>query len=214
MTREDAPARLLVEGRDDKHSVIHLMKRHDVDWDSDTMGLPYVLDCGSVENVLESLPVSAKSYSRLGVIIDANDEIEARWTSVRSRLASANVNLPVSPDPRGTIVPGFYPDWRVGIWLMPDNDSHGALEDFLKGLVPTSDPCWAYAHEASRHAIEIGAQFSHKKFLKAHIHTWLSWQKEPGLPFGTAITAAFFTHDSPEALKFVEWFNQLFLRIP
>jgi hypothetical protein len=52
---------------------------------------------------------------------------------------------------------------------------------------------------------------SERKFPKARIHTWLSWQENPGLPFGTAITAAYLSHDSPEALKFVAWFKKLFL---
>jgi len=214
MIKENAPARLLVEGRDDKHSVIHLMRRHDVDWDSDAEAIPYVRDCGGVDALLESVSVSAKSYPRLGVMIDANDEMQARWTCVKSRLASAGVKLPASPDANGTIIHGFYEDWRIGVWLMPDNNSHGKLEHFLKTLVPTADPCWAYTQEATEHAKEIGAKFPDKKSLKARIHTWLSWQKEPGLPFGTAITATYFMHDSPEALKFVSWFNRLFLSTP
>jgi hypothetical protein len=53
-------------------------------------------------------------------------------------------------------------------------------------------------------------QFPDKLFIKARIHTWLAWQENPGLPFGTAITARYFGADSQEALKFVNWFNLLF----
>lgn len=210
MTRENAPARLLVEGRDDKHSVIHLMKRHNMDWDN-AVNAPYVHDCGGIDALLESVSISAKSYSQLGVMIDANDEMQARWTCVKSRLASVGIKLPMSPDINGTIIDGFYQEWKVGVWLMPDNNRDGKLENFLKALVPPRDPCWIYAQEATEHAKEKGAKFPDKKFLKASIHTWLSWQEEPGLPFGTAITATYFRHDSPEALKFVDWFNRLFL---
>jgi len=214
MITESAPARLLVEGRDDKHSIVHLLKRHSVDWDSAAETLPYVHDCGGIDTLLKSIPISAKSYPRLGMMIDANEEIHARWTCVKNMLDSVGVKLPASPDPNGTIVCGFYQDWRVGIWLMPDNNSHGKLEHFLKTLIPTTDSCWAYAQEAIENAQKIGAKFPDKKSLKARIHTWLSWQKEPGLPFGTAITATYFMHDSPEALKFVSWFNRLFLSTP
>jgi hypothetical protein len=173
MTRENAPARLLVEGRDDKHSVIHLMMRHNMDWDS-VVEAPYVSDCEGVEPLLELVPISAKSYPRLGVIIDANNEMQARWNSVKNRLDSVGVILPTSPDPNGTIVNGFYQDWRVGVWLMPDNDSHGKLEHFLKKLVPSTDQTWGYTQEVIEHAKEIGAKFPDKKSLKARIHTWLS----------------------------------------
>lgn len=213
MTRESTPAILLVEGRDDKHSVIHLMMRHSIDWDS-VIEAPYVSDCGGIEPLLESVPISAKSYPRLGVIIDANDEIQARWNSVKNRLHSVGVELTASPDPNGTIVNGFYQDWRVGVWLMPDNNRLGKLEHFLKALVPPKDQTWSYAKEVIEHAKEIGAKFPDKKSLKARIHTWLSWQEEPGLPFGTAITAKYFSHDSPEALKFVDWFRRLFILTP
>jgi hypothetical protein len=214
MTRENASARLIVKGRDDKHSVIHLMERHNVDWDNAEDSPPYIRDCGGIDLLLKSIPISAKSYPRLGIMIDANNEIQSRWTCVKSRLASVGVKLPNSPDANGTIINGFYEDWRVGVWLMPDNNSQGTLEHFLKTLVPTSDQCWSYAKEAAEHVKEIGAKFPDKKSLKARIYTWLSWQEEPGLPFGTAITATYFTHDSPEALRFVGWFNRLFFPNP
>ena len=33
MIRENSPYRFLVEGPDDKHCVIHLMRRHGINWD-------------------------------------------------------------------------------------------------------------------------------------------------------------------------------------
>jgi len=111
----------------------------------------------------------------------------------------------------GTISQGIYPDWKVGIWIMPDNKRDGKLENFLSTLVPVNDQCWDYAGKASTHAKQLGAKFPDKECLKAKIHTWLAWQETPGLPFGTAMTATYFRHDSPEALKFTEWFRRLFL---
>jgi len=35
MVGEQRPNRLVVEGKDDKHTIIHLMRRHSVDWDAD-----------------------------------------------------------------------------------------------------------------------------------------------------------------------------------
>lgn len=39
----------------------------------------------------------------------------------------------------------------------------------------------------------------------------LAWQESPGLPYGTAIRARYFSHDSANALAFVEWFRRVFL---
>ncbi|HCO96424.1 MAG TPA: hypothetical protein DIU00_21205 [Phycisphaerales bacterium] len=210
MRRENSSYRLLVEGADDKHSVIHLMKRHGIDWDNSTDLLPHVHDCGGFDPLVKSIQVSVKSYKRLGIIVDANFDVDKRWQQVTNELSKMDITLPESPNQDGTIITGMYTDWKVGVWLMPDNQNKGELEDFLSKLVPLDNECWLYADEVTKHAKQIGAQFSDKLFSKARIHTWLAWQRNPGLPFGTAITAKYFGADSQEALKFAKWFNLLF----
>lgn len=101
MIREDSPYRLLVEGRDDQHSVIHLMKRHGIDWDNPGVTLPCVYDCQGFPLLRASLSVSAKSYERLGIMVDANADLLQRWIQVKDNLAQAGVILPTSPDPAG-----------------------------------------------------------------------------------------------------------------
>jgi hypothetical protein len=157
------------------------------------------------------VPVSAKSYQRLGIVIDANADLASRWSALRNKMESTGLSVPASPAPEGTILQGIFPDWKIGVWLMPDNRAHGELEHFLQTLIPPEDACWPHAQEATKRAKEIGAPFPDNKAMKAGIHTWLSWQENPGLPFGTAITAAYLSHDSPEASSFVAWFKKLFL---
>jgi len=211
MITDSAVNRMVVEGKDDKHSVIHLMRRHDIDWESGDERLPWIQECGGFEPLVNSLSVSAKSYPRLGILIDANTNIRDRWNQIRGNLGTVGISTPTSPESRGTIVQGIYPDWKVGIWIMPNNEQTGKLENFLKELVPPNDPCWGHAEIATKQAKKIGAKFADKNYLKAKIHTWLAWQETPGLPFGSAITAAYFRHDSPEALRFAAWFRNLFL---
>jgi len=211
---ENAPRKLLVEGVDDLNTIIHLMTRHDIDWDSwseKDKRIPHVYSCGGYSPLLESLGVFAKTIQKLGILIDANEHPFDRWRQVKGRLSKNNISLPDNPASDGVIVPGFNPDWKIGVWLMPDNSLPGQLENFLATLIPPDDPCWPYAQEATQHAKSIGAAFQDNDFLKARIHTWLAWQSEPGKPFGTAIKAAFFNYDSPVALKFVDWFKKLFL---
>ena len=57
---------------------------------------------------------------------------------------------------------------------------------------------------------EIDRRFPPVDRLKAILHTWLAWQQEPGRPYGTAVGARFFRHDSPAALAFLAWFKRLF----
>jgi hypothetical protein len=211
MVTKQSPYRLLVEGEDDKHTIIHLMTHHGIDWNSATAVLPYVEDCEGIDSLVRLLPVAAKSgYKRLGVVADANSDLAARWTQVRTALVATGLDLPENPGPDGMVVVENAWDIGVGVWLMPDNQNRGRIEDFLISLVPPADGCWGYACGATQHAKELGAKFSDKDFCKANIHTWLAWQETPGLPFGTAITAKYFGVDSPEALRFVAWFKQLF----
>ena len=207
----DSKNRLLVEGKDDSAVVRHLLMRHDVDWESDSPALPYIHDCEGLDALFASIQTSAKTYHRLGLLVDVDVDATERWGRLRATLNAIGVNLPDAPEQDGTVVNGMFSGTRVGVWLMPDNRSQGRLEDFLGRLVAHDDACWPYAGEATERARELGAGFSETDQPKARIHTWLAWQERPGCPFGTAITACYFRHDSEEALRFVAWFRRLFL---
>jgi len=131
-----------------------------------------------------------------------DEDIQTRWSQIRGRLASAGISLPEKPKHDGTIVDGARPGVRFGVWVMPDNSLGGMLEDFLGHLVPEGDPCWAYADAAVVEARRLGASHVAARHSKARIHTWLAWQEQPGLPFGTALFAHVLKHDSPIALAF------------
>lgn len=209
----ESPYRLLVEGSDDLHSVIHLMARHGYLWDDEQIVRPFVSSEGSIEKLLRVLPVALKGpYHRIGVVADADLALFDRWSEIQGRARSVGLELPEAPDPDGTIISGLRPSSRVGIWLMPDNSSPGILESFLSRLVPPEeDRIWAYAGEAVSEARRIGARCQEKEHTKSSLYTWLAWQREPGLPFGTALRAQVFRHDSDDALRFVDWFRRLFV---
>lgn len=210
--RDDSPYRMLVEGTDDLHSVVHLMARHGFDWEDDRTIRPFVSNAGSLEELLKELPVALKgSYDRLGVLVDANANLTNRWAQVRDRAQSVGVDLPETPDGNGTVVVGLRPRSRVGVWLMPDNTSPGELETFLAQLVPENDPVWDYARVVVGEARRKGARCQEKDDLKCRLYTWLAWQKDPGLPFGTALRAKIFLHDTPSAAAFASWFSRLFV---
>ena len=117
---------------------------------------------------------------------------------------------PSSPPPEGFIGESTRYRSKVGVWLMPDNQLDGKLETFLQTLIDDDDPLIGHATDATDRAKEIGAEFSEPDHIKAVIHSWLAWQEDPGKPYGTAIRAKFFKHDSPAANAFVHWFRKLF----
>jgi hypothetical protein len=153
---------------------------------------------------------------KLGIVIDADLSLENRWTSLRDRLANLSdiniINLPHTPMADGAIVVAQRQDRevKVGIWLMPDNQQAGILEDFVSFLIPSGDLLW----ERARHSVgEIPAEqrlFSSNDESKAEIYTWLAWQAEPGRPLGLAIRAKFLDAEAPHAQRFVYWLRQLF----
>jgi hypothetical protein len=207
-------SRLHVEGIDDKHTIIHLLIRHGIDYDTKPWPIqfPSVETVESVERLLEGMEVAIRLSSgrSIGFVLDADSPLENRWSAVRNRLVEAGVEAPAHPPLEGFI--GESKDFRsrVGIWLMPDNQFDGKIEHFLEGLVPEEDVLLPHARTATKGAKQLGAKFSEADRIKAVVHAWLAWQEEPGLPYGTAVRAKFFTHDSAAALAFVKWFKTLY----
>lgn len=207
-----SPYRLLVEGVDDQSSIVHLLKRHGYDWDNDSGPRPFIQQAGGVEQLLDDLSVILKGpFDRLGILVDADVSLPNRWAQLRDRAARAGLQLPEAPLVEGTILSGLRPDSHVGFWLMPDNSSPGKLEDFLHKLVPDDDPTWAWADEAVQEARRKGARCKEIDHPKSWLHTWLAWQERPGIPFGIALQAQVFRHDTEDALRFVAWFKRLFV---
>ena len=91
---------------------------------------------------------------------------------------------------------------------MPDNRTPGILEDFLSFLVP--QPNDLFDHVTDSVDSIPNRLFSDNDEPKAVIHTWLAWQKEPGSPYGTAITARFLDSNVPQVEALVSWLRRLF----
>ncbi len=198
---------LVVEGPDDEHVIYAIAQRHSF--------VPKfkVHAEGGVEKILKQIPVRLKPGTDLesfGVVVDADADIQERWRQIRGTLERAGyTSIPDSPDPTGTIV-DHDPLPRVGVWIMPDNTLPGMLEDYLSYLVPEGD---ALFERASRCVGEIPVEerrFIEAHFTKALIHTWLSWQDDPGTPFGQAITKRYFESDGPHVQGLLDWLTRLF----
>lgn len=69
---------------------------------------------------------------------------------------------------------------------MPDNHGPGMLEDPLLSLIPSDDPLLAHTRAAVDTLPE--QRFPEACRAKAHLHTYLAWQSDPGCPPGIAIT--------------------------
>jgi hypothetical protein len=126
---------LLVEGTDDEHVLKHLCGQRGVG------RLDEIKPQGSVEPLLENFPVRLKEseIEVLGVVLDADTDVAGRWDALKHRLKQAGYGgVPDHPDASGTILvpPANTLLPRFGVWIMPDNQSKGVLEDFLSFVVP------------------------------------------------------------------------------
>jgi len=201
---------LLVEGTDDENVLKHICGNR---------GIPHLDDVkshGGVERLLDSVPVRLKASEDgdiVGVVIDADTDVAARWESLRDRLIRVGyTNVPNNPAPDGTILdpPAGTLLPRVGIWIMPDNQTKGILEDFLRFLLPARSRLFDHVTTSVATIPASEQRFTQLAEPKALIHTWLAWQEEPGKPLGTAITARYLDPGVAQVDVLVSWLNRLF----
>ncbi|MXW21548.1 MAG: hypothetical protein F4Z95_12150 [Gammaproteobacteria bacterium] len=213
---------LHVEGNDDAHAIRHLLRRHGIECPikggkSPTNALephaPEIRCAGDKQAVLDAMqPAIQVSNGRsVGFVLDADAEPQDRWRSVCAQLSELGMKLPKDIPSEGFVDEAPVFRARVGVWLMPDNRQSGALEQFLQDLVDEQNALLPLAKTSTTNAKKKGASFPDVKRPKAVLHTWLAWQEKPGLPYGTAIRAKYFQHDSPAAQAFVGWYRNVFV---
>ncbi len=215
---------VLVEGPDDYHVLQHLLTVHGIDQKIKYRLQGYRPAIASeneivfharegVQNVFDNLTQRLKITGELaciGVIVDADLGVAGRWQRLHDILTNSGyVDVPDAPTAGGTLVEHEEKP-RVGIWIMPNNTLPGKVEDFIALLVPAEDSLWKQAKRNVQEIPEAERRFNSEAFIKAHIHTWLAWQENPGQPMGQAITRRYLNSTAPEALRLIGWLRRLF----
>jgi hypothetical protein len=204
---------LLVEDHDTNGAVIGLL-RHHIDWPRDETGWPAKIEIlGSSKAVLNKreldLKLKESGLEVLGLVVDADTSFKGRWSAIRDVCSHLGATPPTTCPQQGLILQ--VGTKRLGVWIMPDNQSNGMLEDFARTLVPPdASALHAFAQTSADDAKKKGASYRKVHTEKAYIHTWLSWQDPPGERIGNAITKNMLQHDSSTAMAFVNWFKLLF----
>ena len=195
---------LLVEGHDDKHVVKHLYRKR---FGSEP---PFsVVDKGGFDILRAHIGPEIKATDRkvLGIVADANDDLQARWAALTDRLRRAFPDIEIGdPGPCGMIVPT---EPRVGIWLWPDNESSGEIEDFVTTMIPADDPVWPLSQRYIEGIPEEDRRFSKGKTARAKLHAWLAARAEPKF-MGTSIHAGDLEIHGTLATRFADWLRKLF----
>jgi hypothetical protein len=173
-----------------------------------------IKELDGIEKLLKPGLIEAESKTpglkALGVIIDANDAFDSRWSRVRERCRKVAADFPDDVLPGGVIhvnADGL----RMGVWIMPDNRSRGMLETFLSLLlIPERVPLWNYANESCDRASGIAGCYTPAHRDKARVHTYLAWVEPPGLSLPYSILKRAFDARLPLAENFARWFMDLY----
>lgn len=174
-----------------------------------------ILVATGVDSLIASIrsTVDAPEREVVGILTDANDRPDERWQSITDRLRESNrfrgTSLPASPAPEGTIIPEGSRSPRVGIWLMPDNQVPGELEDFVAAMIPNGDPVWPRARDYIDGIPEADRRFADGKTERAKVHAWLAAREDPRR-MGAAIGAGDLDTEVPPCQSFAAWLRQIF----
>ncbi|WP_221389661.1 DUF3226 domain-containing protein [Dyadobacter sp. NIV53] len=204
--KEEFFSKLLVEGNDDRHVILAICQKFNL---PETFS---IVDCKGVVELLKNIPIRIKLRDQyVGILIDADTDLSARWQQLRDILIPLGYLMQNIPDESGSIFKSVSSNTVIGIWIMPNNQVNGMLEDFAHILIPADDVSLPYAEEAldnlERNSV---TRFSNIHRSKALIHTWLAWQESPGTPMGQAITKSYLNHNHELCISFVDWLNRLF----
>ena len=223
-TEPSSGGTLLVEGQNDLHTVLHLCNKGRYFAVGGGGGInPYIVTLHSSNSsftvqekksnseLLKSISGEVKVPSRqaLGILMDADDDLVKSWNDIGNELRGNGIKVPVNPDPSGTIIERVEGVPRIGVWLMPDNQSPGELENFIEVMIPDNDLVWPLSQRYVDGIPQEGRKFLPNKATKAKVHSWLSARRNPR-QIGAAIGAGDLQVNGPLCGNFITWLAKLF----
>jgi hypothetical protein len=147
---------LLVEGKQEVRVIPELIEANGVDWGTRKNPIVYLRDYDGYHQIVDadviSTELQASGLSALGIMIDADDNLNGRWQSIRNVCLQSIPDIPTDLPEEGLI--HIAPNGvKFGIWIMPDNRMRGMLETFLAYMLPDgNEPLWQFSrnHWASQ----------------------------------------------------------------
>ncbi len=200
----EAKSVLLLEGSDDCNIISKFCEDNAIRAD---FGF---CNCGSDNQVLHKLNALLKKSDPpevIGVILDADQNIDERYQEIKAKVADF-YNLPKNMPKDGLVhLEKGFP--KLGIWIMPNNQDNGALEEFYLKLATDIDTAFINntIQEAEKKEL-TSFKSQHRK--KAIMHTYFAWQDTPGMPLHAAINKIVLDNNAEIAHVFKGWLISLF----
>jgi hypothetical protein len=185
---------LLVEGDADRGFFEALCRKLDISVDvrvatpKDTGG-----DYNTKQGVLNHLTLvllqqlEDGQLERVGVVVDADRQEHGTGYEKTLRQFSASLSpcgYCCDPASKSGLIFSHNDGLAdLGLWIMPNNNDDGILEDWVKQCVhPGESGLYQYG-ESSIDAIPGGPKFQPWHRTKAEVATWLAWQKNRSMDF-------------------------------
>jgi hypothetical protein len=205
---------LLVEGKQEVRLIPELMEANGIDWGPRKQPTVYIREYDGYEKLIApdviATELQASGLKILGVILDADEQPESRWQSLRNASLQAIPDLPELLPSRG-LIHTRQQGIKFGVWIMPDNQMRGMLETFLADIVPEGkQDLWQFAKKATAEAKSHQAPFKDSQRDKANIYSWLAWQNPPGRQLHQAVMERILDPHHPKSKPFVTWFKRLY----
>ena len=179
---------LLTEGSSDVYSIFSIRDTLKIEAFPAGYPSPLTNDYDGIDGLIGFLPEVFKisGLKAVGVVVDSDKNRNVNHQRLNKILVE-NFGYQLPPIAEEGIVAEFE-RFRFGLWFWPDNIREGDLETFLADFVP-QEMGFEIAQNAVEQALSnprIGLKEKDKR--KAELYTWLGFQREPGRPFGLAIS--------------------------
>jgi hypothetical protein len=221
---------LLVEGPDDRDFFMAALKNSGFENVEIKLAVPRDIHPdvrgNGVDNLLTALELQIKKLleddgpDALGVVLDADYKtgdpscdfgFSVRQNQVATILAQHGWQPALSGLSKGEIFQNSNGLPLIGLWVMPDHQNDGMLEDFVTPLVNGLDQKNLLTHAQHTVSLLPTILFNPKLHTtKASIATWRAWQKTPGASLSKLIGNEALDLSLSPAAEFVDWLKATF----
>ncbi|SHA24110.1 hypothetical protein BTHERMOSOX_1324 [Bathymodiolus thermophilus thioautotrophic gill symbiont] len=195
---------LLLEGTDDCHIIKKFCEDGNI---AVNFGF---CNCRGDSNLLKQLSaflLANDNKDIIGVILDADNNVDARYQEIKDKVKKF-YTLPEEM-PKDGLVYTEKGQPKLGIWIMPNNQDNGALEEFYLTLAIDIDTDFindVITQAEGKNLTSFKSQ--HRK--KAIMHTYFSWQDFPGSSLHASINKIALDNNQDIAIAFSAWLVKLF----
>ena len=173
----------------------------------------------SKEDVFKLLPgllkrIEAKELERLAVVVDADkaehgsgyEKTIARFVQIFTEYGFALEESSTN----GLLFKHSDELADIGVWIMPNNQRDGILEEFIKECVSeTEQSLFNYAVQVVE-SLPEPKKFAKHHYSKAEVATWIAWQKPPEYGLYTAVKNNLLNTENALFQKLQNWLQQVF----